>query len=196
MDLLEFVNQGGYVEKFAKKPLVGLEVALASDCMFAKQADMKLANLIIIETATNYVVATIDHEMSGKGLHAKRVFTTHIDKLISRLRDVNEAITLGSNDNLDLADNQLAEEFIAVAKPYMQAERIIDFYRQVAQTEHSRIISIIDEIDGRDGLIDLKEGDHYAHELVQISKEAQLFLKAYDQSQRVTDTPSPRPGLR
>lgn len=174
MDLSQFVSEGNVAEKLAKKPMIGFEVALASDFMFAKQADIKLANLIVIEKEHAYVVATIDHEMSGEGFHAKREFTTDIDKLISGIRDVNGSMD-GENP-MDLIDTEAAKEFVKIAKQFMRVENIEEFYRKIGSTNPRKFTDMVKCVDGYSGLLNHIEGHKYMAELLTISKEAQLFM--------------------
>jgi len=194
MDLHEFIMQGDFIEKFAKKPLVGLEQALASDFMFAKQDDIKFANLVIIEREDAYVVATIDHEISGKGVHAKRVFTSNIDALLSGIRDASNMIGVNDDHPESFVDNDLAMIFLREAKRFMRVEKIDEFYEKVAAIDMNEIIAIVNDISGNDGLIDTAKSYRYINEMNDIIREAKHYISIREHN--MTDEPEHDAGYR
>lgn len=173
MDLKEFISQPDYAEKIAAKPIIGFEVALASDMLFAKQADMKLANYVIIERDEAFYVVSIDHEMSGCGIHGKRVFVDDIKHLYSHIRDISTLISGNEDDPAEFVNSEAAQEFIHLAIPHMKIENVERFYETVAAANIKVMTDLIDDIDTQDGVITREEGDEYLNYLKEIVSAAQ-----------------------
>lgn len=187
MDLKEFISQPDYAEKIANKPIRGFEVALASDLLFAKQADMKLANYVIIEREDAFYVVSIDHEMTGKGVHAKRLFATNIEGLFAHVRDINNLISVNEDDPQEFANSENAREFMHLAMAHMKYENIEQFYETVATANINEMEQLIQDIDTQDGIITLEEGHKYLCELKEVIDSAKSHCKIDRANKMVKD---------
>jgi hypothetical protein len=178
MDLKAFISQPDYAQKIAAKPIRGFEVALASDLLFAKQADMKLANYVIIERDDAFYVVSIDHEMTGKGVHAKRMFVDNIQSLFAHVRDINNLISVNDDDPEEFANSENAREFMHLAMAHMKYENIQEFYNIVARANINEMEQLIQDIDTQDGIITLAEGQKYLGELREVVDAARIRCMA------------------
>lgn len=185
MDLKAFISQPDYAQKIAEKPIRGFEVALASDLLFAKQADMKFANYVIIERDDAFFVVSIDHEMTGKGVHAKRMFVDDIQSLFSHVRDTNNLISVNDNDPEEFANSENAREFMHLAMAHMKYENIQEFYNIVAQANINEMEQLIQDIDTQDGIITLAEGQKYLGELRGVVDAARIRCVAASANKNV-----------
>lgn len=177
MDIQQFIlTHSNYADLFKLKPLVGFDAALASDHIFAEQSDLKFANLIIIEKEDAYVVATIDHEMSGKGPRAKCVFTDNPNKLIRSIRDIDSTLGANDEDPSCFIDSSLAQDFATDTKPYMSRNGILGFYSRVGGVDLKEFYPVIDSIQGIDGIISDEEKMQYISEFNKIIQRARQFV--------------------
>ncbi len=176
MDLEDFVKQDDWKEKLAKKPLIGFEVALAADNIFAKQQDMKLANYIVTEKEDGYYVASIDHECAGASPLSfinKRLFSIDIDFLTRGVRDLQPK---DEYNHAGLAGDPRAKEFMNEAKKFMDVNNVIDFYQKVVAADTTNLTALISSIDGTGGLINALETHSYFMEIADIQAGAVKFL--------------------
>lgn len=179
MDLEDFVKQGDWKEKLAKKPLIGFEVALAADNIFAKQQDMKLANYIVTEKEDGFYVASIDHECAGANLFSflnQRLFSIDITGLILGVRDLHPK---NEDNHAGLAGDPRAREFMLEASKFMDENNIIEFYKKIAAADTKNITALISSIDGTGGLITALETHPYFMEIADIQAGAVKFLYNY-----------------
>ncbi len=172
MDLEDFISRTNWRENLSKKPLLGFEVAMAADLLFAKQQDMKFANYIVIEKENCYIVACIDHEKSGQSVVHKTTFVDNIDEdFLSHIVDLNDK---GQEYRVGLYNNPDAREFIKVAQKFMKMENIQEFYKQVAFANPQKIVHLVRDIDGKDSIIDEINGHKYMKELLSICEQAAI----------------------
>lgn len=175
MDLKMFVMDANYKSKLASKPLIGFELALAGDLLFQKQADMKFSNYIVIETNDAFIVASIDHEMTGSGIKAKRILTNNLHELIRPLRDIDTLTE--SDDPQQYAAATTAGEFTTYAMQYMDPHKVEEFYEKVARFDIKEMKDIIDYISGENGVIDANDATAYLQEIAGITNAARIYCQ-------------------
>lgn len=177
MDLEEFIKRGDWREKLAKKPLIGLDVAIAADFLLAKNQDTKLANYIVIETEKAYVAACIDHEKWDASLLYSCAFLAYInlDLLKRHFVDLTPA---GQEYRVGLWEQpKEVEAFLAEAVKFMSMQHVEEFYRKVAALDIAPIMHSIADIHrshGHQGIITDSEEMRYANKLLKIKDQAEL----------------------
>lgn len=190
MDLQKFIENGG-IDKIKEKPLIGLEVALASIGLFANQQDCKYANLIVREFDDRFEVYAIDHEKAFVRFisHNHRELTTDFDQLGGYIRDMHpkgcELPPLG------MIDDPRAAAFLEAAKTTMDAERIVDFYRAAASTDLAPLFSELEAIAAKSGIVTAGDISYFRKEAEAIKSEAQAFVDNYDASHDVRTAVAP-----
>jgi hypothetical protein len=176
MDLEDFITRVDWKEKLKQKPLVGLEVALAGDLMFAKQRDMKYANFLVTETEKAFVVTSIDHEFAGDGCLASQIYVSEPAAIVQYIRDL-DAPDVSYNSGT-LAGDPRAYDFIEYVfkQGFMHKENILAFYEKVAKVSARNVGHFIHAIDGENGLISDKERDEFQKMIDNVQYGAKDFL--------------------
>lgn len=185
-DLRQFIEEGDAIEKIKKKPITGFERALASDGIFAKQQDAKYANYIIIDTGSQYVVATIDHEFGGESIRYmsnKQVFTTDLDILTGFIRDLyppeEDTVCQTPAIAVGMAGDPRAIEFMCEARKQMDPEKILDFYQRVAETDFQPLLDQLELMRRHSDLVTTKDILFYDKELKEIQARARAYVDTH-----------------
>ncbi len=176
MDLEEFIRLGGWKEKLAQKPLIGMEVALAADNIMAKQKDTKLANILITETENGFQVGTIDHECAGASMWSfiNRVrFTLNLDELSACVRDLYPP---SEHNKSGLAGDPRAKEFMLEAKKFMKEDNVLAFYTRLTEVPIVECMALLAAVYQGDGLLPAIEMHQYFSQLEEFQALTREFL--------------------
>lgn len=174
MDLEDFIKLTNWRENLKKKPLVGFEIAIASDLMFSKEKDMKYANYLVTETADAYVVTAIDHEFSGDGFFAKQVFSYDIAEISKYIIDLYPANDFNRSE---MAGDIRGIEFMefVLKNQFMHKENIIQFYKMVSHVNMRNVQKLIDTIDKNNEVITKKQGREFENMMQSVQMGAKKF---------------------
>lgn len=193
MDLEDFILRGDWKEKLAKKPMIGLDTALALTGVIAGQQDCKFANIIITEYDDRYEVGLIDFELCGTSYVGKIFnryqYTTDSSILVSYIRELHDKDNEFNVVKLRLSDDPRAREFVAYAlENSMGEENIVELYRRVAGTDFiSPVISRLESLyDAESGIVTRRDIRMWTQEMQQWQASAAKFVEEYEQKQIVT----------
>lgn len=185
MDIQQFIEKGGSVEEISSTPVKGFEQALASDGLFAKQQDAKLANYTITKKEGVYVVATIDHEMAGERFSHffnRQELTDDLVRLLSYVRDLHpergEIPGVSMAMAVGMAGDARAVEFVSTVKKQMRPEAVREFYERVAETDFQPLIDWLDLMSRHSNLVTRKEVVFYGELLKHIKTKARDFVES------------------
>lgn len=189
MDLQDFITQDDWQDKLSKKPMKGLDVALAKVGMMAGQQDCKYANLIITEFDSHYEVAAIDFELSGERFFSinSRVLTTNVNQLAGFVRDLHTEDSGFGEFKVGLSDDPRGAEFMEYALQHsMSEDNVMAFYRKVAETDFiTPTISRLEELASRSDIISHSTVRTWAHELTAWQTAAKEYVAEHDSTYRI-----------
>jgi hypothetical protein len=189
MDLEDFAKQGNCAEKLAKKPMEGLEVALAIDALFSKQSDTKLANLILIEKEDRYVVASIDHEQACSTMFSRynqEVATKDLDRLVGYLRDLHAPED--GVPKVGMMGDPRAVNFVKTARKQMRSESVVEFYKAFAEADFSPLVDELRLMSKFSNIVTKADVIYYKKRLAGMQVKAQALVDSAAREQSPANT--------
>jgi hypothetical protein len=195
MDLEDFIKTTDWKNLLIKKPLIGFEIALVSDLMFAKEKDMKFANYLITETEKAFVVTTIDHEFAGEGIYARQIFSMDLDKITKHIIDLYPADDFNRSEMAGDPRGIAFVEFVKQQK-FMKQENIIEFYKKVCEVNLRNVEKILNAIDKNNEVISPEQGMKFEKMIIDVQKGAEKFLIHSEKDKFVQPNDKPAYSLK
>lgn len=189
MDLESFIRQDDWKEKLQKKPLIGLDVAIAKDFIAAKQQDMKFQNYLVVEKEHAYVVVSIDHELAGENFYRSlnRVeFSVNIDAMIQSIRDLHNPQDPDFPGSIGgLTSDPRGTEFIKAVRGNMREENIVAYYKAFGEADFQPVFDQVEALRKENtGLITKHDCGNYRRETLALQKKAREFVYIYENKER------------